>query len=304
MTAPLAVPDLVRPAFFDGQRLDAADLAAVYDYHRQLRWLHNRALHGWGVVQGFAAVGARRSRSVTVAAGYALDCLGRELVLARELQLTVPPVAAATTWYVTASYAEDETLTPSETRAGVCGASGAVRLPDEPVVRFQETTATGEVARRPGLDVVLAMASVAGCRLDAPLSASVREGVRGDQPYVTAGRTPPGATHWRHWPDAGSPLGVATTVETSVAGFRSTPRYQAHVLGEREDGGKLVVDGYPHVEQAAAGSFDLCVSLPRGYTVGAAGWAELNPDGVFDPAYLAVLEQQLRWHVTWMGVEG
>jgi hypothetical protein len=296
-------PALERPLFFDGQRLTAADLAAVQAFDRELRWLHNRALHGWGVVQGFAAGGDRRSRAVTVAPGYALDCLGRELVLARDLELAVPPVAAATTWYVTVSYAEDDALAPSETRAGVCGAAGAVRLPDEPVVRFQETSASGEAARRPGLDVVLAIASVSGCRLDAPLSTAAREGVRGEQPYVTAGRTPPGATRWRQWPDASSPLGVATTVETTVAGFRSAPRYQAHVVGERDDAGTLVVDGYPHVENAAAGSFDLCVTLPRGYTEGAGGWTELNPDGVFDPAYLVDLEQRLGWHVVWMGVE-
>src|SRR4051812_41853361 len=103
-------PALERPLFFDGERLTAADLAAVQAFDRELRWLHNRTLHGWGVVQGFAATGVRRSRSVTVAPGYALDCRGRELVLGREIELTVPPVAAATTWYVTVSYAEDETL--------------------------------------------------------------------------------------------------------------------------------------------------------------------------------------------------
>lgn len=177
-----------------------------------------------------------------------------------------------------------------------------MRLPDEPVVRFQETTAAGEEARRPGLDVVLATASVAGCKLDAALGSGAREELRGQQPYVASGRTPPGATPWRLWPEDYAPLGVATTVETSVAGFRSTPHYQAHVVGEREDGGKQVIDGYPHVESPSAGSFDLCVVLPTGFTTGTGGWMALN-QAVLDPGSVARLEHELGWHVVWMGVE-
>jgi hypothetical protein len=295
-------PVLERPLFFPGQRLTAADLVAVQAFDRELRWLHNRALHGWGVVQGYAAAGDRGATTVTVAPGYALDCLGRELVLGRELRLRIPSVAAATSYYLTVSYAEDATLAPSESRAGACGARGAVRLPDEPVVRFRDTNAAGADARRPGLDVVLATASVAGCRLAAPLSAAVREDIRGDQPYVTAGRTPVGGTEWRQWPDDSAPFGVTTTVETSVAGFRTTPRYQAHVMGARDDG-SAVVDGHAHVENAAAGSFDLCVTLPNGRTDGPGGTMEMNPARVLDASYLPVLRDDLRWHVVWMGVE-
>ena len=296
---PAEFPALERPVFFEGQRLTPADLAAVQAFDRELRWLHNRGLHGWGIVQGFAVAGARGARTVAVAPGYTLDCLGRELVLARPLELAVPAVAAPAVYYLTVSYAEDADLTPSATRAGSCGTAGAVRLPDEPVVRFQETTAAGEEARRPGVDVVLATASVAGCRLDTAPGSGAREELRGRQPYVTAGRTVPGATPWRPWPDANAPVGVATTVSTSEAGFRSTPRYQAHVVGARDDGGLQLIDGYAHVESPTAGSFDLCVTLPTGYSSGANGWLPLNAS-VTDMAHL---EHGLRWHVVWMGVE-
>ena len=297
------IPAVERPLFFEGQRLMPADLVALQAFDRELRWLHNRSLHGWGVVQGFTASGARGDRTVTVTGGYALDCLGRELVLAGSRVLDVPAVAEPTIYYLTVSYREDGDQ-PAETRSGVCGTSGAVRLGDEPTVRFQDAGATGDGARRPGLDVVLATASVRGCRLAEPLALGEREELRGDQAYVGAGRTQPGGTAWRLWPDANAPLGLATTVETSVAGFRSTPRYQANVVGDRLDEGKLVIDGYAHVENATAGSFDLCVVLPDGYTVGADGALPLNPGAVLDPGYLDHVRFELGWHVVWMGVEG
>ena len=50
----LEVPDVQRVAFFPGQRLTAADLTALERRQRELRWLHNRSLHPWGVASGFS----------------------------------------------------------------------------------------------------------------------------------------------------------------------------------------------------------------------------------------------------------
>jgi hypothetical protein len=298
----MEIPALERPLFFEGQRLTPADLAVIQAFDRELRWLHNRSLHGWGVVRGYAATGERNARSVNIMPGYALDCLGRELVLERPLDVAVPAVAPETTYYLTVSYADDADLTP-ETRAGACGTSGAVRLPNDPVIRFQDANATGNAARRPGLDVVLATATVAGCLLALPLSTAQREDLKGDQPYVAAGRTPAGETDWRLWPSEDYVLGFATTVETSAAGFLSTPVYQACVLGERMDDKGFVVDGYAHLESPGATAFDLCVVLPTGYTTAASAYVPLNPADVFDIGYLGTLRFDLRWHVAWMGVE-
>ncbi len=77
-----------RPNFFEGQLLSAADLAAEQDYHRQMRYLHNR-LHGYGVVSGLD-VGVSRGR-LRVGAGLALDTCGREIVLTRRAALDLPP---------------------------------------------------------------------------------------------------------------------------------------------------------------------------------------------------------------------
>src|SRR5207247_1213304 len=101
------IPILERPFFFDGQLLTAADLAAVQAFHRELRWLHNRALHDWGVVFGLGVSGARGARTVRVERGYALDCRGRDLIQDAPAELQVPPDAGPTLYYLTASYLED-----------------------------------------------------------------------------------------------------------------------------------------------------------------------------------------------------
>jgi len=41
-----------RVHFTSGQLLSVDDLRTEQDYHRRMRWLHNRMLHGTGVVSG------------------------------------------------------------------------------------------------------------------------------------------------------------------------------------------------------------------------------------------------------------
>jgi hypothetical protein len=144
-----------------------------------------------------------------------------------------------------------------------------------PLIRWQDPNDTDPASRyRFGLDVVLASIQVRNCQLAQDVSGRERrDAVPSSQPYVAAGRTEVGATAWRLWPNDDEALGVATTVATSEAGFQNTPRYQAHVVGERmfqsADGSEaFLVDGYSHIVQATAFRFDLRVVLPRGTTVG------------------------------------
>ncbi len=272
MSGDFDLPVVERPAFFDGQRLTAADLEAVHAFHEAHRWLHNRALHNWGIVVGYEVAGARGDREVRVEPGFALDCRGRELILPERRVLAVPAVAASDSggsahYYLTVSYADDAALSP-ETREGVCGTRGAVRRPESPVARWRDADKPGRFER--GVDIVLAAIEVRNCQLAAPVStAERRDALPATQPYVAAGQTDPGKTTWRLWP-ATNPLGVATTVSTTSAGFQNVPRYQAHVIGERvlADGG--VVDGYVQVAEPSAEGFELRMVLPAGVT-GTAG---------------------------------
>ena len=98
----------VRVNFFPGQLLGPDDLRAEQDYHRGVRYLHNRLLHGRGVVEGFA-VEVADDGGVHVGPGLAIDPLGRELVLPDSAQLDLPPESGVhdeTTWCVVATWEE------------------------------------------------------------------------------------------------------------------------------------------------------------------------------------------------------
>src|SRR4051794_3638913 len=65
---------LCRPRFFAGQVLTADDLNRLDYYIRGKHRLHNRQLHGWGVVNGLEVTcDACGSGTVVVGCGYALD---------------------------------------------------------------------------------------------------------------------------------------------------------------------------------------------------------------------------------------
>ncbi len=78
--------------FFSGRLLSAADLQQEQAYHLGRRRLHNRAVHGEGVVEGLALrLGEDDAApAVTVNRGLALDALGREVVLDDPLTLAIP----------------------------------------------------------------------------------------------------------------------------------------------------------------------------------------------------------------------
>jgi hypothetical protein len=78
---------LERPHFFNGKLLTAEDLQREQDYHRNKARLHNRFLHGWGVVQGLSV--SLDQGSVVVSPGLALDCAGNELILPQEERLSL-----------------------------------------------------------------------------------------------------------------------------------------------------------------------------------------------------------------------
>jgi hypothetical protein len=306
------IPVLERPAFFDGQLLEAADLTAVGEHQRALRWLHNRSLHGWGVVRGAAVSGKRGDRAVEVSAGYALDCLGRELLLPAPVTLPIPPVPRGpdglpATYYLTISYQEDDALPMLESRGGVCAEGGVVRRPEEARLRWQSPFDSDPATRyRRGFDVVLAVIQVENCRLIAAPSSSLRREIAAAlKPFIMAGTTPETETDWRLYPPTGANvLGVETTVDTASAGFASTPLYTAHVLGARNVGTanppKYMIDGYASVEAPTASSFVLRVLLPRNIIVTP---HVLNPKGLLNSQLPSLLNTKLKWQVAWVGVE-
>ena len=84
-----------QPQFFNGQLLTDADLKAGMRYVIEKNKLHNRYLHGWGVVCGLkvkcypCCSGHGSSGKVVVEPGYAIDCCGRDIVVPGEADFDV-----------------------------------------------------------------------------------------------------------------------------------------------------------------------------------------------------------------------
>src|SRR3954464_1000956 len=138
----LNIPDVERITFFPGQRLTAGDLTALETSNRELRWLHNRSLHPWGIGIGLEVSGEKGDTSVTVQPGYAVDRLGRELVLTTAQTLPIPAVPGSASggdaiFYLVAVYLVDSAQTAIERRDGVCRPGGTVRLADEPSIEWR-----------------------------------------------------------------------------------------------------------------------------------------------------------------------
>ncbi len=70
-----------RPRFFAGQVLSDLDLVALERYVIAKDQLHNRYLHGSGVVCGLQISRDECSDDLVVECGYALDCHGRDIVV-------------------------------------------------------------------------------------------------------------------------------------------------------------------------------------------------------------------------------
>jgi len=79
---------VVRPTFYEGEILPAADLIATVDSSRAQLARHERYVHRWGIAFGLKLTGASRTDaqnnkyvSIPLSAGMAIDGTGREVVV-------------------------------------------------------------------------------------------------------------------------------------------------------------------------------------------------------------------------------
>jgi len=298
MADQVGIPDLERILFFNGQELEAADLTDLERRDRELRWLHNRSLHGWGIGAGFEVSGHRGDREVQIAPGYAIDGAGREILLTDPRTKTVPAVSGdgEAIYFLTVRYVGDAAQKVRERRPGICATDGSVRLGEEPAIEWRQMKDVVE-----GVHLVLATVWIANCQLSRDASGRGRRYARPAQrPYIAAGQTSAAATAWQPWQAGGQFFGFATHVDASAAHFNTTPHYSAHIGGERflQNPGPLVAVGLPAVVAPSAGGFDLRVHMPAGPQD-----SLINPQMLRDPIQGLAILKLLGWHVVWMGVE-
>jgi hypothetical protein len=80
---------LCRPRFFAGQVLTADDLNRLEHYIIGKNRLHNRQLHGWGVVNGLEVTCDACGKGVVVGCGYALSPCGDDIVVCEPVAVDV-----------------------------------------------------------------------------------------------------------------------------------------------------------------------------------------------------------------------
>lgn len=83
-----------RNRYFTGKYMAARDFRDEQVYFLSHHWLHNRLLHGWGIVCGLRVIHHPNpdceDRWVVVRAGIAIDCCGRELILPEDTCFELP----------------------------------------------------------------------------------------------------------------------------------------------------------------------------------------------------------------------
>lgn len=310
---------LERIQFFNGERLFATDLQTLEAFNREMRWLHNQSLHQPGVGSGYAVAGNVGDRQVTISPGYALDSLGREIILTETLTQPIPPVAdngsgGSVFYLLTVSYPADSDLKPSEMRAGICSQQGVVRLREEPVfcwVRLNDN----DTNRQPvdpnlklriskGLFIVLGQIEVFNCKLKQPVSSvQRRNAVPAKQPRIACGvESAPqwqGASLSTLLPDFSQIGTVTLTADIHTAGgsFQAIPCYWARIMGTR-----FFPDGNNNPTFTDA-LIDLPTSpapTPKDFTVRIFPYTA----GQSTAPVIKVGDVINVWQVAWMGIEG
>ena len=97
----------IRNHFFAGRFLTAADLELEQNYFRDKLRLHNRSLHGFGIVSGLEV--SHRQDKLIIACGLALDCQGNEILIVDPVSHSLPDSNLGTSSYLTISYSEQAT---------------------------------------------------------------------------------------------------------------------------------------------------------------------------------------------------
>jgi hypothetical protein len=100
---------LKRVRFFPGQLLTADDFETEQTYQREKWRLHNRVLHGVGIVEGLGvATDDDQGAAVVVSPGVALDGLGNEIVVYDPIRV-LTTACKGETCFVTLRYEETAT---------------------------------------------------------------------------------------------------------------------------------------------------------------------------------------------------
>ena len=93
-----------RPNFFHGKLLTPEDFKLEQRYGREKSKLHNRGLHGFGIVSGLNVT--VEAGKIVVESGLALDCEGNELVIDARQSIVAPAGCESGATYLRVRFVE------------------------------------------------------------------------------------------------------------------------------------------------------------------------------------------------------
>jgi hypothetical protein len=298
--------ELERLQYRQGQTLlsrDGRDQAAI---DSQLRWWHNRALHrAYGVApavaEALAVVHDTAAHAVTVGPGLAYDVFGRDLILARPRSVPDPVLTTIKDWTLVASWRACTSTTRISDLAGPCAPGGAPAELAEMAIAWQPSA---QVTPRDGVFLAFWKAG--------QFTTEGRSGWARPLalPHMVSGSTISGATTWQSWPAESSEdyplaLGAQVDIDTSSAGFTTTPCYFAWLNGPEAWGpavGNKMVLFFSHIEAETAVGFRFrllmvgaqILNIPSGSSPTATS---------SDFGALLRLALRLQLSVYWLGIE-
>jgi hypothetical protein len=228
--------ELQRLRYVPDQDLLSRDFRDHASYEEQLRWSHNRAMHGaFGVRYGLQVTldsSVLTKPRVKVEGGLAYDAFGRELILQRPATAPAPQRAPEdATLVLVLRYRDEGGARAAGNLAGAgCGAPApaAAELAWLPAWRLRplDGVPLGRLFQRGG-----------AVRLDPDFRQPMARPLA--KPRLGHGRTVAGATAWQLWQvDAGVAgqaqrvvLGLQVAIDTHAAGFTQPPCYFAWLQG-------------------------------------------------------------------------
>lgn len=164
-------PKLERLNYFNGRMLSADDFKLEQTYFIDKQRLHNRYLHGWGVVSGLDV--SIKGSKVHVEPGVAIDCAGNEIYLHSCVNIAI--LKGAVEFYVVVEYCEIET-----TPIPVMGSTGDVGQTVVMNARIQEDCKVYLTSVNPNLNHETIGPGTCGCGKPHPITiAQLHKGSKG-----------------------------------------------------------------------------------------------------------------------------
>jgi hypothetical protein len=262
-----------RVTYREGQLLTSRDLTDDFGAAQRLRRMHTRFLHDtWGIGLGFIVDAQAGYDAVHVGPGYAIDSSAREILLSEDLSIPVPVTDTATDLLLVVGYQPDTAYRNLPDIARLCAGTTLDPRDERPLFNWRTPD-----TYQPGLDVPLAHLRVQnGGLVSAPDLSVRRYAARLVRPHMATGTAE----------TTGRNLIDGVTVDTSDAGFATTPQYFAR-LDALGDSGLLEL-----IAQFVANSAFIQSAGPKGFIYFAPDLTRLGGIGL-----------QLKFVITWLGVE-